>query len=254
MKESEYTPIKQREFRRVLGAISGIVGARSVNRESSLINLGEIKFVYIDLYSGNGGHPCGWGSPITAIEICEETMETFGLEYELHFYENDHDSAVRLDNIIRPFTPAQGCSIRIHEEDCVNVLDLEIPSNSMGLVYADPYGNCEYIPYLTELSKRNEYSGIDFLMNANASSIKRINGAVGKCNKCLHGASFHECTSKINKRFMRVRDRHGAWQWTMVLLTNTRIFDKKEWGKHRWYTMDESEMALSKVSKTRSEK
>ena len=263
MKESEYTPTKQVEFRRVFGAISGIVGANSVPKDPPnayhnlkyMSDIEERKFVYIDLYGGDGGHPCGWGSPITAIEICEKTLSNFGLEYDLHFYERDHKAADRLDNIISPFKPSSpGCSIRIHEEDCANVLDLEIPDNSMGLVYADPYGNCEYIPYLIELSKRHEYSKIDFLVNANIVSVKRINGAHRHCDECLCGSAFDMCINNIEKKHKRVRKEDGRWQWTMILLTNTSIFNKKDWDNYKWFTEAESEKALREVSKTNAQK
>ncbi len=260
MKESTWSPNKKREFRRVFDKVAYTAGAIFVKKQHMLLEHTPTCFVYIDLYSGDGGHPGGWGSPVIAIETLAAVYEKFALPYHIHLYEKETVDAKRLKIILGKALEhvPKGCSINLYVRDNDDVVNLQILDGAMGLVYADPYGGCEWAKVLLALSVDKKYEKIDMLVDLNPSSIKRNQGKNQKCTTCLIGTSLDNCINNIDKEFCKVREpdvgeRHSIWQWALVFLSNNRTLFDTEWKKHRWYNMKDSPIRLQKLAKTNKE-
>ena len=260
MIESTWSPSKKKEFRRVLEKVAYSVASLGSRGRYPLWSTNPDRFVYIDLYAGDGGDPGGWGSPVIAIEVLNKVREQFRMNYDIHLYENNQKgeyNAERLNTVLgkAKTNPPKGCTVSLYEVDNNEVVNLELPENSWGLVYADPYGGCGFVPLLSALSATKPYQNIDFLVDLNPASIKRENGRFATCEKCKLGGSLDECLGSINKKYVKVREpdkgeAHSRWQWTMTFLSNNKSLFDNEWKKQRWHTMADSVERLKELAQT----
>ena len=156
------------------------------------------------------------------------------------------------------YEESNGSRIELHRCDNREVLNLQLFRSGMGLVYADPFGGCDFVEIFIELSQKSEYQYIDFLVNIPCGAIKRVNGFWENCKNCTLGDRLSECLRKVNKETLKVCKPSGTrgQQWTLALFTNApeRIFEKTAFARHEWYSSAESWAVLDEAALTRKEK
>lgn len=254
-KTSDWTPVKRIEVKRIMGVIFGVIGRQY---DKSLRRY-PYKAVFIDLHAGDGGEPTSPSSCLSALGILRDQREKKYLPFAMHLYEKHKKRRVRLKEYLEVehyYEEPNGSRVELHPIDNIDVLNLRLFKNGMGLVYADPYGGCDFVNIFIELSKKVEYKRIDFLVNISCASVKRVEGGLAKCSGCIHGNRLSECLRKINKETLKVHKPTGGWQWTLALFTNApeNIFDRTGFAKHDWYSSAESWEVINQVALTRKEK
>lgn len=239
-KTSEWTKHKHLLVREIAWKISGV----AANNFKAYPNW--IKGLYfIDLNGGDGGTRDDPSSCVTFARILYERHLQYHIPFDLVVFEKDHLEQLQ--------THIDISDHHIFYKDNALVTSLVIPGKRFGLVYADPYAGCDFIPLLIQLEKNPKFQHVDFLINLNPASIKRVDRAHGKCRNCQYGNNINDCLGKIGKIQWRATKPFKRWQWTLVLATNApeHTFNMDN---VPWLSPVESKELIEELSKTNAEK
>jgi hypothetical protein len=191
-KTSSYTPIKQKKFEAILKTHLWIV--RNIQRQPKFKNFGKEGFAYFDLMAGPGKCPKFEGSPLIALRCLKEILGTADIGYEVVFIEEDKPSYYELcKNVKEAYPKLEGVigsetTEYTSESFCVTIERgrweetlpeykvLESKKMHLALIYLDPAGTRPTWQLIQDLTKREDYKTVDWLIDCPAAKEKRRGG------------------------------------------------------------------------------
>ena len=186
-------------------------------------------FYYIDLNAGSGYNDIvnETGSPLVFIDVASRHPN---IEFYLTLVEIDKNRITELQKRIEEHSYNNiHCTFLNKDIATLTEHDLNIPYNSMGLLYHDPNGSPEY-DKLIEIFNWNNFKKIDMLCRLGAAGVKRpVNCRNSKCGKYF-GKPWIYYEQHINKKNWLYQHLVGPSQWTFIMGSNFNLKPLKKFG------------------------
>jgi len=236
--QGQYTKDKQIGFE---GIISQVV---QINAHIFKKYKYKPDFYYIDLNAGSGYNDVvnERGSPLVFIDVASRHPD---IEFYLILVEIDKNRITELQKRIEEHSYNNiHCTFLNKDITTLTQHDLNIPYNSMGLLYHDPNGMPEY-DNLIEIFNWGNFKKIDMLCRLSSTSIKRV-ANYPNCKKDFGKPwIYHE--QYINKKNWLYQRLAGSSQWTFIMGSN---FNIKPWKKFGFFKREDNLKEYIKISFT----
>jgi len=217
---NQYSPIKQAQFRIVIGTFLGMV-------KGIFKRWGPGRFQYWDLMAGTGQSP-DRSKPGSAAIFVEEALR-LGVPFDAYLFEQNlhrfHDLSALLghrDNV--------SCFQGLHQDNVGMTLSGKNHRARYGMIYVDPNGGVSDTSAINEIITAPGYDRVDVLIHVAANDgYKR-----GKTKPI--GERIDGVLDSIKKKTWLIREPYTAHQWTMLVGTDYPAFDR--WKTHGFFPVD----------------
>ena len=241
----DHTQQKQDDFRGLLSLHINIVDGIT----SKPSNAWQRYYSYIDMNAGPGDQNGIIGSPVLFLSQIERTT----IPYQATFIEKEQCNAKRLQSAIGG-SQWRGNIKVVNSDHAVALRNGAAPNKSThGIIYHDPSGSVPDFDLLAELSRRQAFQRIDFVIYLSATNIKRVRRFEQATGRGAKVKLLTDYLQSINKSTWIIRKPLGRHQWTFAVGSNWVNFPA--WQKRGFYKIDtpEGQAMLERLTYTDSE-
>jgi three-Cys-motif partner protein len=214
----EYTPEKQRQFRRFM-AVHARVSASILKRNAAWA---YPRYAYIDLHAGPGRDVDGnAGSPV----IAAEELRMAGVCADLYLCERDARTVQRLTSCMAAEYSPDINSFVLEGDHAQSWRRISAEYGGQrppvyGMIYADSNGQPLPVDVLRSLLSVPRFRCVDVLLHINA------NGAYKRARHLHPDRFLADDLAAIGQGYAWIREPRTDWQWTFVIWSRWPRFPK----------------------------
>jgi len=207
---------------------------------------------YFDLTSGIGLNPATKKEG-SALIFLQEASKLSNLKVNCNFFEKLPEHYILLkSNVTSLFGKMKNINYTFINKDITDISSYKryfdkqnLSRDNKGLLFLDPNGHTvgsgiSVFDFLENLSKREEFKEIDFLLNFNVSSFKRSRGC-GLPGFAKYKKSMNDLIEQINKKCCLIRKPTtcGSTAFMMLFFTNSEahscILSDLKFKNSKWF-------------------